>query len=220
MESLAKFWSQGSGRPHPPTHASRHQLGNREAIAGRNGTATGPETFDNLADRGEPLAKCWSPGTGDGRHRSTPPPPPYPPRDSSPPSPPTYGSQPHTSPPPCTPGFQTGEWLPQGEGGQQARAAPVTEPEPATGLAALGLTQSDVHAIAAALQGVVANGVAAALPSPHPVWTDRESGDPVPSAPPLCVRGGSGCRPPPHLGVGRLGTRQDGRACQPKPGPG
>ena len=131
-------------------------------------TATGPENFHNLANRGEPLAKFWSPGTGEGRHRSTPPQPPYPPRRPSYPPPPTYGSQPHPSPPPRTPGFHPGEWLPQGEGGQHARAAPVTEPAPSTGLAALGPTESAVHAIAAALQGVVANGVAMALPSPAP----------------------------------------------------
>ena len=53
---------------------------------------------------------------------------------------------------------------------------------------------------------------------PLPVWTDREGGDPFPSAPPLRVRGGSGCRPPPHLGVGRPGMSQYGRACHPKPG--
>ena len=161
-EPLAKFWSQGLGRPHPPTHASRHRGGGREVIVGPRETATVQEKFDNLENRGEPLAKFWSPGTRDGRHRSTPPPPPYPPRRPSYPPPPTYGSQPHPSPPPRTPGFQPGE------GGQQARAAPVTQPAPATGLAALGLTESAVHAIAVAMQGVVANGVAAALPSPAP----------------------------------------------------
>ena len=143
-----------------------HQGGGREEFVGRNGTATGPEKCGNVANMGEPLAKFWTPGPGDVRHRSTPPPPSYPPRlpSSSPPL--AYGSQPRPSPPPHTPGFQPGEWLPQGEGGQQARAEPVTQPAPTTGLAALGLTESAVHALAEALQGVVANGVAAALPSP------------------------------------------------------
>ena len=44
-EPLEKFWSQGSGRPHLPTHASRHRGGGREEIVGRNGTATGPENL-------------------------------------------------------------------------------------------------------------------------------------------------------------------------------
>ena len=57
---------------------------------------------------------------------------------------------------------------PDGAGGQQAWATPVTQPAPATGLAALGLTDSAVHALAVALQGVVASGISAALPSPSP----------------------------------------------------
>ena len=39
-------------------------------------------------------------------------------------------------------------------------------PPPATGLAALGLSGSAIHAFAAALQGVVTTGVSAAVPSP------------------------------------------------------
>ena len=34
---------------------------------------------------------------------------------------------------------------------------------------------------------------------PCPGWTDGEGGDPVPSAPLFCVRGGSGCGPPPPI---------------------
>ena len=48
------------------------------------------------------------------------------------------------------------------EGGHQA------QPAPATGLAELGLPDSALHAFATALQGVVAAGVSAALPSPAP----------------------------------------------------
>ena len=33
-EPLAKFWSQGSGRIPPPTHASSHRRGSREEIVG------------------------------------------------------------------------------------------------------------------------------------------------------------------------------------------
>ena len=54
---------------------------------------------------------------------------------------------------------------------------------------------------------------------PCPGWTDGEDSYPVPSAPPIRLRGGSRCGPPPHLVVGRLGTRQDGRARHPEPGP-
>ena len=57
------------------------------------------------------------------------------------------------------------------EGVQQAWSAPVTHPAPATGLGALGISDSALHAIAVAMQGVVANGVAAALPSPVPSGT-------------------------------------------------
>ena len=39
-------------------------------------------------------------------------------------------------------------------------------PPPATGLAALGLSESALHAFAASLQGVVAAGVSASVPSP------------------------------------------------------
>ena len=46
--------------------------------------------------------------------------------------------------------------------------APAPQPTPATGLAALGLLDSTMHAFVLAMQGVVANGVAAALPSPAP----------------------------------------------------
>ena len=51
---------------------------------------------------------------------------------------------------------------------------------------------------------------------PCPVRTDREGCDTVPPAPPLRMQGGSGCGPPSHLGVGRLGKRQDGRASHPE----
>ena len=63
-------------------------------------------------------------------------------------------------PPPPMQGFLPGGWVPPGEGGQQVR------PPPATGLAALGLSDSSLHAFLAALQGVVAAGVSAALPYP------------------------------------------------------
>ena len=81
---------------------------------------------------------------------------------------------PHTAPslipphPLAHPVSSQGSGSPKGRGGKQARAAPVTQSAPATGLAALGLTESAVHALAVDLQGVVANGVAAALPSPAP----------------------------------------------------
>ena len=48
------------------------------------------------------------------------------------------------------------------EGAQQAK------PALAIGLAALGLSYSAIHTLAAALQGVVAAGVSVALPSPAP----------------------------------------------------
>ena len=76
-----------------------------------------------------------------------PPPPPYPP-----------GLTP-SSPPP-THGFPTRGWVPPEEGEQQVR------PPPATGLAALVLSESALHAFAAALRGMVAAGVSVALPSP------------------------------------------------------
>ena len=143
-EPLAKFWWQGLERPNTPTHAYRHRSGGSDIIVGPEGTATGPEKFQNLAHRGEPLAKFWLPGTGGGGHMPPPPPPPYPPR--RPPS-----------PPPRTPGFQTGEWLPQGEGRQHARSAP------ATSLAALGLSDSSIHTFA----------VARGLPSCHRIFGGR-----------------------------------------------
>ena len=40
-------------------------------------------------------------------------------------------------------------------------------PPPATGLSALGFSDSVLHAITAALQGVLAAGVRAAVPSPY-----------------------------------------------------
>ena len=42
------------------------------------------------------------------------------------------------------------------------------EAAPATGVAALGLSYSAIHSFAAALQGVVADGVSVAVPSPDP----------------------------------------------------
>ena len=161
--------------------------------------ATGPINLKILANRGEPLAKFWSPGTGGGGHRPLPPLPPGPPR--RPPS-----------PPPRTPGYQPGEWIPQGEGGQQAQSAP------ATGLAALGLSDSGLDAFAAALQGVVAAGVSAALPSPSQSGPMRK----VATLSLLYLR--FACRVAadvvlPHLGVGHPGTRQDGGASHPQPGP-
>ena len=111
--------------------------------------ATGPTNLKILENRGESLAKFWSPGPGGGVHMPPPPPPPSPPRRP-------------TSPPPRTTGFQPGEWLPQVQGVQQAQSAV------ATGLAALGLSDSAVHDFAASLQGVVAAGVSTALPSPDP----------------------------------------------------
>ena len=92
----------------------------------------------------------WEPyARGGGGHMPPPPPPPGPPR--RPPS-----------PPPHTPSFWPGEWIPQGEGVQQSQSAP------ATGLAALGISDSALHVFAAALQGLVATGVSATLPSPAP----------------------------------------------------
>ena len=79
-----------------------------------------------------------------------PPPPPYPPRRPPPPPPPTHG-------------FQPGEWIPQGEGGQQAQPAPSME------LAAFGLSYSAINAFAVTLQGVAAAGEAwHCLPLPRP----------------------------------------------------
>ena len=66
-----------------------------------------------------------------------------------PPPSPTYGSQP-------------GEWIPKVDW------VPQAQPAPATGLADLGLSDSAIHALAAALQGVVVAGVTVALPSPVP----------------------------------------------------
>ena len=55
-EPLAKFWSQGSGSPQPPTHANRHRGDGREEIVGTRGTATSPGKIGNSENRGEPLA--------------------------------------------------------------------------------------------------------------------------------------------------------------------
>ena len=77
-----------------------------------------------------------------------------------PPPPPPNQPRPPPSLPPRTPDFHPGEWLPQGEGGQQARSAP------ATGLAALGLSDSTIHTVVVAMQGVVAGGVTVEFPSP------------------------------------------------------
>ena len=78
-----------------------------------------------------------------------PPPPPYPPG-----IPPT--------PPPPTQGFPPGGLVPPGEGGQQVW------PPLAMDLAALGLSDSALHAFVEALQGVVAAGASATVPSPAP----------------------------------------------------
>ena len=78
-----------------------------------------------------------------------PPPPPYPPRLPPPPPPPTQGLPP-------------GGWVPPGEGEQQLQLPP------STGIASLGLSDSALHAFTEALQGVVADGVSAAVPSPAP----------------------------------------------------
>ena len=77
------------------------------------------------------------------------PPPPYPPELTPP-------------PPPLTQGFPPGGWIPPGGGGKQV------QPPPAMGLAALGLSDSALHAFTAALQGVVAAGVSAEFPYPAP----------------------------------------------------
>ena len=63
----------------PPSPCGSHSPGSKPGVRG-GGEGRGPENFEHLENRGEPLAKFWSPGTRDGRHRSTPPPPPYPPR--------------------------------------------------------------------------------------------------------------------------------------------
>ena len=95
-------------------------------------------------------------GGGGGGVVHTPPPP-------SPPTIPTpYPSRPPPPPSLPTQGFLPGVWVPLMVGGQQART-PLS-----TGLAALGLSGSALHAFASALQGVVAAGVSAAVPSPAP----------------------------------------------------
>ena len=45
-------------------HAYIYCGGGREAIDGAAGTATVPHNFQNVDNRGESLAKFWSPGTG------------------------------------------------------------------------------------------------------------------------------------------------------------
>ena len=67
-EPLVKILPQGLERPNPPTHASRYRGCSMEAIGAQSETATGPENFAHLVNRGEPLAKFWSPGTGGGGH--------------------------------------------------------------------------------------------------------------------------------------------------------
>ena len=69
----------------------------------------------------------------------------------------------HTYPP--TQGIMTGRWGTQGGGGY-----PTGIP-PETGLAALGLSDANIHTFTSDLQGVVASGVGAALPSPYPLVT-------------------------------------------------
>ena len=78
------------------------------------------------------------------------------------PPPPPYLPGPPPPPPPPTQGFPPRECAPPGGRGQQV------QPPPATGLAALGLSESALHAFAAALQGVVVAGVSVAVISPSP----------------------------------------------------
>ena len=139
--------------------------------------------FQSLENRGEPMAKFWSPGTGEVVHMPRPPPPSYPPG---------------LPPPPPSPmqGFPPGEWVPPGRGGHQVW------PPLATCLAALGLSDSALHTFAAALQGVVAAGVIAEVPSPA---LSAPTGK-VATLSLLHLRFacglGSGSGPPSHLGGG------------------
>ena len=89
-ELLAKFWSQGSERPKPPTQTYRHREGGREDIVGPQGTATGQIKCQYLANTGEPLTKFCSPRTGGGGHMLPPPQIPVPPRRPPSPPPPAY----------------------------------------------------------------------------------------------------------------------------------
>ena len=141
------FYSHRSEIPNPPMHTYRHRCRGRDMLGYLIDRETVPIFLKELANRGEPLAKFWSPGTGGGGHMPPPPSPPGPPR--RPPS-----------PPPHTPSFRPGEWIPQGEGVQQSQSAP------ATGLADLCLSDFALHSFAAALQGVATEGVTAAFPSP------------------------------------------------------
>ena len=141
--------------------------------------ATGQKNFVQVENRGEPLEKNWSPGVvrppvpsrapahwdlqfgqqglpvpmpdynGEVGHTPRPTPTPYPPRP----------------PPlllPSTQGVPPGGWVPPLGGGQPVR------PPLATGLAALGLLDSSLQAFVVDLQGMVAAGVSAAVPSPAP----------------------------------------------------
>ena len=142
MDFLGRRAQKGLTPPHTPTGIRGEGRG---AIGVSAETARGQDKFQNLENRGEPLENIWSPGTGGGGgHMPRPPPPPYPPGLPPPPPPPTQD-------------FPPGGWVPPGEGGHQVH------PPLATGLAARGLSDSSIHAFAAALQGVVAAGVSAAL---------------------------------------------------------
>ena len=60
---------------------------------------------------------------------------------------------------------------------------------PVTGMGALGLSDSTIHAFSAALQGEVATGVVASLTPPLTRRASGESLNPLVPAPPLCMIG-------------------------------
>ena len=80
--------------------------GDREAIDVPAEAATGQDNFQYFKNRGKPLAKFWSPGTGGGGHMPRPPPHPYLPGVPPP-------------QPPLTQGSPSRGWVPPGEGKQK-----------------------------------------------------------------------------------------------------